>query len=243
MEMDYSMRKRLVNNFLLPLVAIGIVATATVAGFAAPSPSQSPAGKSTDTASAGAIIDRLLHRNPGLVSYSAHTRVDIRQVNFPYLHPDLEGMQYYRAPGYAVFDFPHAPGYLKGLTKVESTAYSVNRWQHCYDITVANQPESYALHMVPKIRGEVSDVYVTVTKSGDEIAQVEWFYNNPGDHVSLSQSYSTIGGYSVISGQQSDITLHHIRAKGTSTFYGFQFNVPVPVPTPTPSDPLHQCDN
>lgn len=235
--------KRVLKSVFSPLLAVAIVTAVTFAGFANPSPLPAAAAKVTDSGSVDAIVERLLHRNPGLNSYSAHARLDIHQVNFPYLHPVLEGTQYYNSPGFTVFDFPHSPSYLKGITKVESAAYSANRWLHCYDITVADKPDQYVLHMVPKIRGEVSDVYVTVVKSGDEMAQFDWFYHNPGDHVSLTQTYSNVNGYSVVTGQESEITLHHIRAKGSSSFYGFQYNLPVPTPTPTPSDPLHQCDN
>lgn len=237
------MCKRLIRRLFSPALAVGVVAAAVIAGWADPGPSAQAVAQPTQSGSVEAIVDRLLHRDPHLNSYSAHVTIDVRQVNFPYLHPVLVGTEYWSSPGSAVFDFPHAPGYLKGLTKLESTAYSVDRWQKCYDINVSDEASDYILHMVPKIRGEVSDVYVTVTKSGDELSHVEWYYHNPGDHVVLWQTYSTIDGYSVVTAQKSEITLHHIRAKGSSSFYDFSFNVPVPTPTPTPSDPLHQCDN
>jgi len=236
------MHRRLRTSLISPALAVLLVIAATVGGWANGSPGPQ-ASATAEGATTDAIIDRILHRNPGLRSYSAQTRIDVRQVNFPYLHPVLQGTEYYTSPGVAVFDFPHAPGYLKGLTKVESTAYSVNRWQRCYDIGVSDQSSQAILHMVPKIRGEVSDVYVTVSKPDYELAHIEWFYHNPGDHVSLWQTYGNVQGYSVLTAQQSDITLHHIRAKGSSSFWDFQFNLPVPTPTPTPSDPLHQCDN
>lgn len=231
------------KNIIPAVFALALVAAVAVCGLTGAGTAPASAAAATDNGSVSAIVSRVLHRNPGLNSYAAHARLDVKQVNFPYLHPVLEGMQYYSSPGFTVFDFPHTPGYLKGITKVESAAYSANRWQHCYDISVADKGSLYVLHMVPKIRGEVSDVYVAVAKSDAALSQVDWYYHNPGDHVVLTQTYSTVNGYSVVTAQQSEIALHHIRAKGASSFYGFQYNVPVPTPTPTPADPLHQCDN
>ncbi|MDQ6781304.1 MAG: hypothetical protein M3Z37_09175 [Candidatus Eremiobacteraeota bacterium] len=231
------------KNIIPAVLALALLAVVTLCGLGGSVPAPAAAAAGTDNASVAAIVGRVLHRNPGLNSYAAHARLDVKQVNFPYLHPVLEGMQYYSSPGFTVFDFPHTPGYLKGITKVESAAYSANRWQRCYDISLADKGDQYVLHMVPKIRGEVSDVYVTVAKSGAALSQVDWYYHNPGDHIVLTQTYSTINGYSVVTAQRSEIALHHIRAKGSSSFYGFAYNLPVPTPTPTPSDPLHQCDN
>ena len=228
---------------VLPALAMAVLTLVFgVIGLANPSTTPAASAK-PEGANIDAVIDSVINRNPGLFSYSAHTTWDIRQKNFPYLHPVLEGSEYFTSPGFTLFDFPHTPAYLKGITKVESTAYAANRWRRCYDISLQDQPNAYLLHMVPKIRGEVTSVDVTVSKTDAQLQHFDWSYNNPDDHVSLTQTYSTIGGYSVVTQQQSELRLHHIRAVGTSQFYGFQYNQPVPTPTPTPSDPLHQCDN
>ncbi|MBC5824433.1 MAG: hypothetical protein GIW99_10805 [Candidatus Eremiobacteraeota bacterium] len=188
------------------------------------------------------VISLVVHRESSISSYRAHARLDVRQLNFPYLHPVLNGTENYSRPGFTVFDFPHVPSYLKGITKVEGAVYAANRWQRCYDISLTKLPDAYVLHMTPKIRGEVSDIDVTVGRAG-QIHHMDWYYHNQGDHISLDQYYGIVLGYSVVTLQQSQITLRHIRAQANGTFDGFEFDVPVPTPTPTPSDPLHQCDN
>ena len=223
--------------------ALGIALAAT-AGLASssPSPSAVPAPTRTEPAKVGDVISLIVDRNEGIISYRSHAHLDIRQLNFPYLHPVLDGTEYYSRPGFTVFDFPKVPAYLKGITKVEGAVYAANRWQHCYDIRLTPLPEAWLLHMVPKIRGEVSAIDVTVGRKG-ELYHLDWYYHNPGDHITLDQYYGIVLGYSVVMVQQSQITLHHIRAVASGTFDGFQFNVTVPTPTPTPSDPLHMCDN
>jgi hypothetical protein len=225
----------------LVLVAVGLV------GFAAASTASNVRPKSTaavaQTGSVDSIIDLVLRRNPDIRSYEAHAILDIRQVNFPYLHPVLDGHVYYTSPGYSVYDFPHTPGYLKGITRLEGSMGMASRWRQCYNITVERQPEAYILHMVPKILGEVSKMDVTVNKKSGDLEHFDWWYHDSDDNISLTQYYSMMDGYDVVTLQESDITRHHIRAKARGTFDSFQYNVPVPTPTPTPSDPLHQCDN
>jgi len=205
---------------------------------AAPIVSAAPSGATVES-----VVDLVLKRNPGMKSYKAHAHLDMHQVTFPYLHPVLDGYEYLSSPGYTVFDYPHTPFYLKGITKVQGAFGNADRWIRCYNITLAETPDAYELHMVPKIEGEISAVDLLLGRDGT-INQVDWHYReNPSDHIGLSQTYTTVDGYSVVTSQTSDVTLHHIHARGTQTFSGFEFNVAVPTPTPTPADPLHACDN
>jgi hypothetical protein len=213
-------------------------APASASSAAAPIASAAPGGASVE-----AVVELVLARNPGMKSYKAHAHLDLRQVTFPWLHPVLDGYEYLSSPGYTVFDYPHTPFYLKGITKVQGAFGNADRWIRCYYMTLAETPDAYQLHMVPKIEGEISAIDLLLGRDGS-IDHVDWQYReNPNDHIRLSQTYSTVNGYSVVTSQSSDVTLHHIRARGTQTFSGFEFNVPVPTPTPTPSDPLHACDN
>lgn len=221
--------------------AVAGLGQASAFGFAvaaAPIESARPTGASIES-----VVDLVLKRNPGMKSYKAHAHLDVRQVNFPYLHPVLDGYEYLSSPGYTVFDYPNTPFYLKGFTKIQGAFGNADRWLRCYNITLEETPDAYRLHMVPKLQGEISAIDLLLGRDGT-IDQVDWHYReNPNDRIGLSQTYSTIDGYNVVTAQSSDVTLHHIRARGTQTFSGFEFNVTVPTPTPTPSDPLHACDN
>jgi hypothetical protein len=220
------------------VAGLGQAPASAAATAAAPIASAAPTGASVES-----VVDLVLKRNPGMKSYKAHAHLDLHQVNFPYLHPVLDGYEYLSSPGYTVFDYPHTPFYLKGITKVQGAFGNADRWMPCYNITLAEKPDAFALHMVPKIEGEISAVDLLLNRDGS-IAHVDWHYReNPSDHIGLSQTYSTVDGYNVVTAQTSDVTLHHIRARGTQTFSAFEFNVSVPTPTPTPSDPLHACDN
>jgi hypothetical protein len=239
--MFYSGLVRALKGLLAPLLAFGLIVAIGVAGLA--KPSSSPDAGPGARLNVDEVIESVLARNPGLRSYQAHASLDVRQVNFPYLHPILDGKVYYNSPGFTVYDFPHTPSYLQGITRVEGAIGMASRWRHCYNITLEVQPDQYVLHMVPKIRGEVSQMDVSVDRKSGNPLFFHWSYHNAGDSVQLWQTYSVIGGYDVVTAQSATIDKHHIRAKATGTFDAFQYNVPVPTPTPTPTDPLHQCDN
>jgi len=249
--LNIGLRKcvRALKSLVVPVLALGFVFAIGFAGLAQPSPSVShavspaPKGQATSAPTVDDVIDMVLDRNPGLRSYGAHATLNVRQLNFPWLSPVLEGKVYYTKPGYEVYDFPHTPSYLQGITKVEGAVGLANRWRHCYDITLETRPDSYVLHMVPKILGEVAQMDVSIDKKSGEERFFNWSYHRETDSVQLWQTYSNVGGYDVVTSQAADITKHLIRAKATGTFDAFHFNVPVPTPTATPSNPLHQCDN
>ena len=233
------------KNALVPALTASLLLAIGLAGLAQPTPSGSASDSPprTHTQEVDRVIDMVLDRNPGLRSYSAHVVLDVQQVNFPYLHPVMDGHVYYNSPGYTVYDFPHTPSYLQGITKVEGAVGLASRWRHCYNIRLETRPDSFVLHMVPKIRGEVSQMDVSIDKNTGNPFFFNWSYYNEGDSVQLSQTFGKVGSFDVVTGQHADIHKHHIRAKAVGTFDAFQYNVPVPTPTPTPTDPLHQCDN
>jgi len=245
--MPYSVVVRACQGLLAPLMTTILIAAVAVAGWAQPTPSALASADARPDAPSSPNVDDViglvLNRNPGLHSYQAHALLDVRQTNFPWLHPVLDGKLYYNSPGFAVYDFPHTPSYMQGITKVEGAVGMASRWRHCYNITLEVKPENYVLHMVPKIRGEVEQMDVTVDKRSGNPQFFNWTYHNAGDSVQLWQTFSVVNGYEVVTSQRADFAKHHIHAKGTGTFDSFQYNVPVPTPTPTPSDPLHQCDN
>jgi len=225
---------------MLLLAFVACFAVSIIAPALAARPA--PEAVASKDPSVDSIIATVVGREPTMLSYAAHAVLDIRQTNFPYLHPVLNGMQYYSRPGLTIVDLQHVPWYLNGITKIEGATLDADRWPHCYTIAVEAKNPGYLLHMVRKIRGEVDHIDVTVAPSG-EIPHIEWFYHNAGDHVVLDQLYQSVNGYRVVTKQVSQITLHHIHALGTSSFTDFNFNTPVPTPTPTPSEPLRQCDN
>lgn len=227
---------------ILPAAFAGLVLTIAMAVGAAGQTTPTPSSSSSDI-TPQAVIDMILRDNPGLDSYKAHAHLDIRQVNFPWLHPILDGWQYFSKPGYTTYDFPHTPAYLKGITKVEGAVGLASRWMHCYDITAVANNDAYNLTMHPKIRGEVREMDVVVDRHDGTIHHIDWYYWNAGDHVALDQYFGLVNGYKVVTIQKSTIQLHHIRAEGDGSFDNFEFNVAVPTPTPTPTDPLHACDN
>ena len=124
---------RALKSLVAPGIAFGFVLAIGFAGLAQPSPSAShavsppPKVLATSSPTVDDVIDMVLKRNPGLQSYEAHASLNVRQLNFPWLNPVLDGKVYYNKPGYEVYDFPHTPSYLQGITKVEGAVGLANR--------------------------------------------------------------------------------------------------------------------
>src|SRR4029077_19528834 len=174
---------RTLKALVAPAIALGFVLAIGFAGLAQPSPSASqavspaPNVRATSSPTVDDVIDMVLNRNPGLRSYQAHATLNVRQLNFPWLNPVLDGKVYYTKPGYEVYDFPHTPSYLQGITKVEGAVGLANRGRHCYNITLESRPDTYVLHMVPKILGEVAQMDVSIDKKSGEEKFFNWSYH------------------------------------------------------------------
>lgn len=239
------MRRLQQRPFLaLPYVALALAAVVLLAASPAPetpSVARSMQPNGPGTKSADDVIHLILSRNPSLSSYIAHVHLDIRQLNFPYLHPSIEGTTYYKSPGLVVSTFPHVPFYLKSVNLQQTGAYAATKFKRCYAVSVSQDDLSYHLHMEPYIHSRVKSLDVTVAPDG-AIQHMEWRYlQDSRDHIDLDIYYSNVGGYRVITGEIAKIRISHIRAIATSIFDGFQFNVPVP--TPTPPEIGHECSN
>jgi len=186
------------------------------------------------------VINLILSRNPTMQSYRAHAHLDARQLNFPYLHPVLDGTEYYTSPGYVVSEFPRVPFYLKSVNLSQTGAYAASRFRLCYDIALRIEHDAYVLHMTPKNAGRVAYVDVRVSEAG-AIEHMEWHYDRRRDSIALDMIYSDIDGFNVITFERSTIRISHIAALANTTFDQFEFNLPVPTPTPAPTG--HECDS
>lgn len=220
---------------------LGACAAALAAPVSSAARQQAAGTASVAPATAQQVVALILSRNPKLRTYRAVAHLDIKQLNFPYLHPQFGGVEYYTSPGFVVSNFPHVPFYLRSVNFEQTGAYAATRFLECYNISTSAASDDYLLHMVPKQNGRVAYVEVRVSRADGAIRHMEWFYNKSRDHIAFDMDYSIVGGFQVITSQRSTIRMSHIVAVATSTFDDFQFNVPVP--TPTPAAPGHECDS
>ena len=220
------------------VATLGALLVASVSAGASP-PSQvgvKPAQSSLPI-SADDVIHLILRRNPTLRSYTAHVHVDIRQLNFPYLHPAIDGTTYYKSPGLVVSTFSHVPFYLKSVNLQQSGAYAASKFKLCYAVAVSDDGDAYHLYMLPYLHSRVKSLDVIVGKSDGAIRHMEWRYlQNSRDHITLDLHYSDVEGYNIVTSEVADIRVDHIRAMGLTLFTNFLFNVPVPTPTPNGPD-------
>lgn len=227
--------------YLVTACAAMVIGSASVSA-GTPAVQRTRPSRAPQAVTADDVIRLILSRNPALKSYTAHAHLDIRQLNFPYLHPVLDGTMYYKSPGLIVSSFPHVPFYLKSVNFEQSAAYAATKFKQCYSVSVIEKGDHYFLHMEPYIHSRVKSLDVKVAKTDGAIQHMEWHYlQDPRDHIILDLHYSKVEGYDVVTAETTDIRVDHIRAIGLSLIDGFLFNVPVPTPTPPVAG--HECSN
>jgi hypothetical protein len=205
-----------------------LVAAAVLAFTVGASPAPLPA----DAVDAHEVIVRMLASNPSLASYRARVHVDLRMLNFPFLSPQLDGTTYFKRPDNYEVVFDRVPFYAKGFERIFDDVGDPASWERDNDIVLQGTRDldgrpALVLYMTKKVYSTILDHAVAyVDPSTYELVRMEWHYRSGGSIV-LRQWYRDAGGYNVISEQQVQVDIPHVRAVGTSTYGAYQTNVAV----------------
>jgi outer membrane lipoprotein-sorting protein len=194
---------------------------------AVPAIAQSPAPPRT----AAEVIKRINDRNPSLHSFQTGIHVQVRMTSFPFLAPHLDGNAYYKRPGKYEVVFTNAPSYAKGFDKLFADIADPNGWVADSNIafrgtqTVDGHPY-LVLSMTKKIYSDqIKDTIAYVDPATYQVARMDWHYTNGGS-ISMTQSYRTESGFSVVASQHVDVH-YRVRAIADSSFDPYKTNVPV----------------
>ena len=206
------------------LIAAIALVTLAPAGAAAP-----PAALAQPD-DAGAVIAKMLDRNPTLQSYKARVHVDVHMQSFPWLSPKLDGTATYKRPDSFDVVFDRMPGYAKGFQKLFDDIGDPAAWEKDQNISVdgASSLDGHqviVLKLTKKIYSTILDHTLAYVDAGNyELLQMEWYYTSGGKIV-MSQQYRDQGGYSVISAQHATINIPHVRAVADASYGSYQTNV------------------
>ncbi len=217
----------------LALAFGGAMLFAVVAQARAQAPSASPSTL-PPPASAHAVIERMVGRNPSLNSYTARVHVDLHMLNFPWLSPKLDGTSYFKRPSHNEVVFDRVPSYAKGFQKLFNDIGDPLSWEALWNVEDKGlvKVDGYAhplieLFMTKKVYSDqTADAVAYVDPASYELLQMQWDYRS-GGKIIMRQSYRDQGPYSVVGAQHVEINIPHVHAVGDSQFSTYQTNVAV----------------
>jgi hypothetical protein len=185
----------------------------------------------SDTTDPGIILERVMERNPNLSSYQSRLHVDIRMVSFPFIGQHLDGSTYFKRPANYEVVFDRVPSYAKGFEKLYSDVGDPSNWARRFVVSyIGEQPfenrTDIALHMVQRVRGMIDHETVLIDPNAWTIDQIRYDYYN-GGAITMTQHFSDIGGYTMLSSQTAEIKIPHVRAIARGTYTDYQTNVAI----------------
>lgn len=207
-------------------------AAAAVAFFVAAAGFALPAKAAvSDTTDPGVILGRVMERNPNLSSYQSRLHVDVRLISFPFISQHLEGSTYFKRPANYEVVFDRVPSYAKGFEKLYSDVGDPAQWDQRFVISYEGERAfenrtDIVLHMVQRVRGMIDHETVLIDPNAWTIDQIRYDYYN-GGVVTMTQHFSIVGGYTMLSSQVAEIHIPHVRAVANGTYTDYQTNVAI----------------
>ncbi len=196
---------------------------------AVPAAAQSSVSAARDAQS---VIDRMIARNPSLLSFQTRVHVDLHMLNFPYLAQTLEGTLYFKRPDKYEVVFDSVPAYMSGFSRLLDNIGDPDAWQRDQNIfligtrTIGGKPLLW-LRLTAKIHDDNldhADAYIDPRSY--ELVRMEWHYTNGGTIV-MTQSYRSEFGFVLLAAQHATVDIPRVRAVGDATYGAYQTNIDV----------------
>jgi hypothetical protein len=213
----------------LPRVAVA--ALAVLVSLAGAWPANAALSNDTDSADPGAVVARVIERNPNLTSFQGRLHVDIRLTSFPFIREHLDATTYYKRPSNYEVIFDKVPGYAHGFEKLYTDVGDPSSWEKRFVITsggyaMFGKQRDVVLYLVQRVRGMIDHETVLVDPATWTIAQIRYDYYNGGS-ITMSQTFRDVGGYLLLTSQRADIRIPHVHAVAYGTYSDYQTNVAV----------------
>lgn len=213
----------------LPRVATA--ALAVLLSLAGAWPAKAAVAPETEPADPGAILARVIERNPNLSSFQGRLHVDIRLISFPFFREHLDATTYYKRPSNYEVVFDKLPSFAHGFEKLYTDVGDPSSWEKRFVITAGGyasfgKQRDIVLYLVQRVRGMIDHETVLVNPATWTIDQIRYDYYNGGS-ITMSQSFHEVGGYLLLTSQRADIRIPHVRAVADGTYSDYQTNVAV----------------
>jgi mRNA-degrading endonuclease toxin of MazEF toxin-antitoxin module len=211
----------------------GLLARLTAASFAAVLafvgvPAIAGSERVTDPA---AILSRVEERNPSLTSYQGRMHVDLRLTTFPFLRQHLDGTTYYKKPSNYEVVFDKVPPLAKGFDKMFADVGDPSSWEKRFVVTYQGEHDyqgrkDVELKLVQRVRGMIDHETVLVDPGAWTVDSIRYDYYN-GGHITMTQTFREVGGYSMLAEQNADIAIPYAKAVAHGTYSDYKTNVAV----------------
>lgn len=189
-----------------------------------------PAGaRDEHTADPTAILANVEARNPSLSSYEGRLHVEIRLASFPFIRTHLDATTYYKRPANYEVVFDRVPALAKGFDKMFADVGDPAGWERRFAITYAGEQAfrghtDLALRMVQRVRGMIDHETVLIDPSAWAIDSIRYDYYN-GGHITMTQTFRVVGGYSMLAEQDAEIAIPFARAVAHGVYTDYRTNV------------------
>jgi len=212
------------SSLLNRLTAASFAAVLAFVGI----PAFAAADRPTDPA---AILAKIEERNPSLSSYQGRMHVDLRMTSFPFIRQHLDGTAYYKKPSNYEVVFDKVPALAKGFDKMFADVGDPANWEKRFAVTYQgehdfNGRKDLELRLVQRVRGMIDHETVLVDPSSWTIDSIRYDYYN-GGHITMTQTFREVGGYSMLSEQNAEIAIPYAKAVAHGTYSDYKTNVAV----------------
>jgi hypothetical protein len=191
-------------------------------------PAYAAADRPTDPA---AILAKVEERNPSLNTYQGRLHVDLRMTSFPFLMQHLDGTTYYKRPSNYEVVFDRVPPLAKGFDKMFADIGDPANWEKRFHITYEGEKDyngrkDVALRLVQRVRGMIDHETVLIDPGSWQIDSIRYDYYN-GGHITMTQTFREVGGYSMLAEQNAEIAIPYAKAVAHGTYADYKTNVAI----------------
>ena len=178
-----------------------------------------------------AIISKVVERNPNLSTYQSRMHVDLRMTSFPFLREHLDGTTYFKRPANYEVVFDRVPPLAKGFDHLFSDIGDASNWPKRFVVTYVGERafenhQDIELRMVQRVRGMIDHETVLVDSALWTVDSIRYDYYN-GGHITMTQTFRDVGGYSVVSEQHAEIAIPYAKAVATGSYSDYKTNVAI----------------
>lgn len=177
------------------------------------------------------ILAKVQERNPTLSSFQGRVHVDLRMTSFPFYRTRLDGTTYYKRPSNYEVAFDRVPRLAKGFDKLFTDIGDPSSWEKRFAISYEGESEydgrkDIQLRLVQRVRGMIDHETVLIDPSAWTIDSIRYDYYN-GGHITMTQRFRDVGGYSMLAEQHAEIAIPHAKALALGTYSDYKTNVAV----------------
>ncbi len=177
------------------------------------------------------ILAKVEQRNPSLNTYQGRMHVDLRMTSFPFLHERLDGTTYFKRPSNYEVVFDRVPPLAKGFDKMFADVGDPASWQRRFYVTYEGEREyngrrDLELRLVQRVRGMIDHETVLVDPNAWNIDSIRYDYYN-GGHITMTQSFREIGGYTMLAEQHAEIAIPYAKAVAHGIYTEYRTNVAI----------------